>query len=87
MPRFLRPRPGDREQPDRPRLRDRLRSVYEERARPAAEPKVRWIVKQGEGRIVGLEIDGRFEELPPCCEDPLTCERPECWRPFPGAGP
>jgi hypothetical protein len=60
-------------------LRSAARSVYEDRAKPV-EPKI--IV--AEGRIVGYEIDGQFVKAQPCCENPLECERPECWRQLPG---
>jgi hypothetical protein len=26
--------------------------------------------------------NGQFVEIRPCCENPLECERPECWRPL-----
>jgi hypothetical protein len=69
-------RPGE---PDRPRLRDRLRSLYEDRFRERPAGPVKMVVQQGAGRVIGYEIDGEFVETKPCCDDPARCEREECW--------
>jgi hypothetical protein len=61
-------------------LRSAARSVYEDRAEPTEPPKI----LVSDGHIVGYEIDGQFVKAQPCCENPLECERPECWWPLPG---
>jgi hypothetical protein len=72
-------RPRLRDRQERPRLRDRLRSVFEERFEQPTGP-VKMIVRQGEGRILGYELpDGTFIEMKPCCDDPASCTREECW--------
>jgi len=76
---FLRRTPGGTDSSDRPRLRDRLRSLYEDRFRQQPAGPVKIIVRQGEGRIIGYEIDGKFVETKPCRDDPLRCDRPQCW--------
>ena len=57
----------DRAQYDGPPVADRLRSLYENRS-----PRSR-------SRLVFA--NGRFVEVEPCCDQPLLCERSECWRP------
>ena len=70
-------RSGDRseDQPVKPRGR---RSVYEDRL-PPVRPTIIFTPTDG---LLGIEVDGNFLPTGPCCEDPLYCERRECWRPF-----
>lgn len=56
---------GDAEKPGAADAR--RRSVYEDRS---AAPTSRIVL-----------ANGRFVEGEPCCDEPLRCERPECWRP------
>jgi hypothetical protein len=45
-------------------------------------PKI--LVDQGRGVIVGYELaDGTIVKAMPCCTDPLSCQREECWGPWP----
>jgi hypothetical protein len=66
-------RPGDK--PVKPLRR---RSVYEDRP-PPARPKIIFTPTDG---LIGIEVDGKLLPTGPCCEDPLYCDRRECWRPF-----
>jgi hypothetical protein len=64
---------------ERPRRR---RSIYEDRYRH--NQRVTTLITPA-GRFVGLGVDGRFvpaDELPPCCDSPIDCERPGCWAPL-----
>jgi hypothetical protein len=63
------------DQPVKPRGR---RSVYEDRL-PPVRPTIIFTPTAG---LLGIEVDGKFHPTGPCCEDPLYCERQECWRPF-----
>lgn len=68
--------------PDKPRLRDRLRSRYSGQPAPPRSAKV--IVEQGVGRIIGYELpDGTLVKVKPCCDNPVACEKDECWGPGP----
>jgi hypothetical protein len=62
-------------------------SVYEDRYSAAERTVIVATSGPRAGRIVGYEqADGTFVEAGPCCENPLYCERPECWKPFGRAG-
>jgi hypothetical protein len=38
----------------------------------------------GGARILGYELgDGTIVKLKECCENPVACEREECWAPWP----
>ena len=53
------------------------------RDRPEPRPP-RILVEQVTGRIAGYELaDGAIVKAMSCCDDPMACERPECWTPFP----
>jgi hypothetical protein len=57
-----------REEPHHAPREQQQRSVYDERFTESAP---------------GLVFaNGRFVETGSCCDDPLRCERPECWRPL-----
>jgi hypothetical protein len=58
----------------------RGRSAYEDR--DSAVDRTVIVATNGPraGRIVGYELaDGTFVEAKPCCENPLHCDRAECW--------
>jgi hypothetical protein len=71
---LLRPR---KEEGKPGRLRRALRSVYEPRESGPVPPLRACLTN---GRVVGV-VDGRgrYSPEPPCCDDPMQCERPECW--------
>ena len=57
-----------------------------DRREPSAERPGRSVYDDRESELVGLErritMDirtGQILNQPPCCDDPLRCERPECW--------
>jgi hypothetical protein len=58
-----------------------LRSLYERRHPGSAVAERKVVVAAGE--IIGIEVDDDFLPRQPCCDDPLACERQECWRPWP----
>jgi hypothetical protein len=57
---------------------DRRRSIYEERA----ADRDHTVVALADGRLGTLDEHGTVTPLPPCCDDPVRCERPECWVPL-----
>lgn len=71
----------------KPRLRDRLRSIYETRFAPSPSRLGRGRLVHIDGdRVVGVEVDGTFYKVEPCCENPAACEREQCWRPWGSPG-
>lgn len=70
---LLRPR---KEEGKPGRLKRAFRSVYERRD---SDP-------ESQGRRITMDIrTGQILGQPPCCDDPLQCERPECWTHIGGA--
>ena len=64
------------------RIKRALRSVYEPRD---AEPVPPLTFRMINGRVVGaVDSSGRFFPEPPCCDDPIACDKPECWSYFGG---
>jgi hypothetical protein len=77
---------GDGARQDEPRppapAHWRARSVYEDpqRLQRPAHPKIIFSPTRG---LLGVEVDGKFVPSDGrCCEDPLYCDRRECWRPL-----
>lgn len=63
---------------------DRPVRLYAERV---SDRKPKRILVSG-GRIVGYELsDGTVVPPDNCCDDPLACEREECWKPRPWPWP
>jgi hypothetical protein len=58
------------------------RSVYDDRSQGTGPVAV---VMTHTGRFLGLERDGHFEPTQPCCPDPRSCERGECWTALEGS--
>jgi hypothetical protein len=63
----------DPDQPRRPRPHP---SVYEKRI----HTETRTVAVPEDGRLLVLQKDGTWEPVPACCDDPGSCERPQCWR-------
>ena len=58
------------------------RSVYADRFKPKQRVTPIIMVFEGNRVVTGVEVDGEFvssADLPPCCESPIKCHRPECW--------
>jgi hypothetical protein len=52
-------------------------------------PKVETIVDTVEGKIIGRVVDGTFIPIghEGCPANPVECENPNCWRPWPDSSP
>jgi hypothetical protein len=59
------------------RLKRALRSIYEP---SESDPVPPFATRMINGRIVGIvDARGRFYPEPACCENPIDCEKPDCW--------
>ena len=59
------------------RIKRALRSIYEPRESGPVPPLSVCLTN---GRVVGVvDARGRFFPEPACCDDPMDCEKPECW--------